>query len=384
MTYDTFEFGECHIRLLGATRRWGIMSEKVLVTGGFGLVGSQTVRRLVADGHRVVATDLGTPTQRKAARTLPAGVEAHWADLTDSGDVDRLLAATSPTAIVHLAAVIPPAIYRSPALGRRVNVDATVTLLRAAQARPHPVRFIQASSNAVYGARNPHRSAELLRADSPMNPADLYGAHKAEAEQHIRSSNLEWVILRLGGVISVDPEAMPFSVDALFFESALPTDGRIHTVDVRDVARAFAAATTADVVGETLLIAGDESHRIRQGEVGKALAAARGLVDVLPGGRPGDPDSDDDWFVTDWMDTARSQQVLQFQHHSWPDMLDEMRATAGWRRYPMRLISPLARRFLKSRAAYRDTPGRYADPWGAIRAKLGEPRPDAPGAASGP
>ena len=48
------------------------MVEKVLVTGGFGLVGSQTVRRLAADGHRVVATDLGTDTQRKAARSLPA------------------------------------------------------------------------------------------------------------------------------------------------------------------------------------------------------------------------------------------------------------------------------------------------------------------------
>ena len=41
------------------------MTEKVLVTGGFGLVGSQTVRRLVADGHQVVATDLGTEEQRK-------------------------------------------------------------------------------------------------------------------------------------------------------------------------------------------------------------------------------------------------------------------------------------------------------------------------------
>ncbi|OBJ20858.1 oxidoreductase [Mycobacterium colombiense] len=354
------------------------MSEKVLVTGGFGLVGSQTVRRLVADGHRVVATDLGNAAQRKAAAALPAGAEARWADLTDPGQVDRLLAETSPTAIVHLAAVIPPLIYRQSALGRRVNVDATVTLLRAAQSRPHPARFIQASSNAVYGARNPHRHHELLRPDSPMNPADLYGAHKAEAEQHLRATDLEWVILRLAGVISVEPDAMPFSVDALFFESALPADGRIHTVDVRDVARAFAAAVTADVAGETLLIAGDESHLLRQGEVGKALAAARGLVDVLPGGRPGNPDSDDDWFVTDWMDTVRSQQVLQFQRHSWPDMLAEMRAVAGWRRYPMRLISPLARRFLKSRAAYRDTPGRYADPWGAIRARLGEPRPDAP------
>jgi nucleoside-diphosphate-sugar epimerase len=355
------------------------MSEKVLVTGGFGLVGAQTVRRLVADGHRVVATDLGTAAQRKAARTLPAGAAAHWADLTDSGQVDRLLAETSPTAIVHLAAVIPPLIYRQPGLGRRVNVDATVTLLRAAQSRPHPVRFVQASSNAVYGSRNPHRHHELLRADSPMHPTDLYGAHKAEVEQHIRSSDLDWVILRLAGVISVEPGAMPFSGDALFFESALPADGRIHTVDVRDVAHAFAAATTADVVGKTLLIAGDESHLLRQGDVGKALAAARGLVGVLPGGRPGDPDSDEKWFVTDWMDTTHAQRVLQFQHHWWPDMLAEMRAAAGWRRYPMRLISPLARQFLKSHAAYRDTPGRYADPWGAIRAKLGDPGPDIPG-----
>ena len=98
--------------------------------------------------------------------------------------------------------------------------------------------------------------------------------------------------------------------------------------------------------------------------------------DVLPGGRPGDPDSDEDWFVTDWMDTTRAQQVLSFQHHSWPDMLAEMHSAAGWRRYPMRVVGPLVRQLLKRRAAYRHTPGRYADPWGAIRGELGEPRPD--------
>jgi nucleoside-diphosphate-sugar epimerase len=187
---------------------------------------------------------------------------------------------------------------------------------------------------------------------------------------------LDWVILRLGGVISVEPGAMPFTGDALFFESTLPTDGRIHTVDVRDVAAAFAAATTAHVAGETLLIAGDDSHLLRQKEVGLALAAARGLSDVLPAGRPGDPDSDENWFVTDWLDTARAQQALKFQHHSWPDMLAEMRAIVGWKRYPMFLVGPVVRQFLKRQAAYRDTPGRYADPWGAIRSRLGEPRPD--------
>lgn len=352
------------------------MAEKVLVTGSFGLVGSQTVRKLVADGHDVVATDLGTAAQRKAARSLPAGAQVQWADLTDPREVDLLVAEVSPTVIIHLAALIIPAIYRHRELGRRVNVDATVALLRAAESRPHPPRFVQASSNAVYGARNPYRHQGLLHADSPVHPSDLYGAHKVEAEKQVMSSTLDWVILRLGGVISVEPDAMPFTVDALFFESALPTDGRLHTVDVRDVAVAFAAAATADVVGETLLIAGDDSHLRRQIDIGPALAAARGMPNVLPTGRPGDPDSDENWFVTDWMDVTRAQQALSFQHHSWPDMLAEMRAAVGWRRYPMRLLAPVVRQVLKRRAAYRNAPGRYADPWGAIRAGLGDPTPD--------
>ena len=355
------------------------MAEKVLVTGGFGLVGSQTVRALAADGHRVVATDLGNAAQRKAAKSLPAGVEARWADLTDQGEVGRLIAETSPTVIIHLAAVIPPVIYRQPELARRVNVDATVALLNAARSCAHPPRFIQASSNAVHGSRNPHRHHALLREDTPVRPSDLYGAHKAEVEDHVRSSGLQWVILRLAGVMSVEPGAMPFSLDALFFESALPTDGRMHSIDVRDAAAAFSAATAApaaNVVGEILLIGGDGSHLLRQGDVGKALAAARGLTNVLPGGRPGNPQSDADWFVTDWMDTARSQRLLSFQQHSWPDMLAEMRALAGWRRYPMQLAAPLARLVLKRRAAYRNAPGRYARPWSAIRSEMGEPLSD--------
>ncbi|MBV9090946.1 MAG: NAD(P)-dependent oxidoreductase [Mycobacteriaceae bacterium] len=351
------------------------MPDTVLVTGAFGLVGSQTVRRLAADGRRVVATDLNTPANRKVA--VPAGVEVRWADLTDNGEIDRLVSQVSPAAIIHLAAVIPPAIYRNPDWAHKVNVDATAALVRSAERQPAPPRFVLASSNAVYGARNPYRTSRLLCADTPAWPSDLYGGHKLEAEESVRSSSLQWVVLRLGGVLSVDPRAMPFTADALVFENALPTDGRLHSVDVRDVATAFAAATTAPVAREILLIAGDETHRRRQGDVGAALAAARGLPGVLPAGRPGDPDSDQDWFVTDWMDTTRAQQALSFQHHSWPDMIAEMHARAGWKRYPMRLLAPFVGEVLKRRAPYRAVPGRYADPWGVIRTRLGEPRPGA-------
>jgi nucleoside-diphosphate-sugar epimerase len=352
------------------------MAETVLVTGGFGLVGSATVRRLAADGRRVVIADLETPANVKKATVLPHGVEVRWTDLTAPDQVRRLISDVAPAAIIHLAAIIPPLIYRNPKLARRVNVDATATVVRVAEDQPTPPRFVQASSNAVFGARNPYRHPEILRVDDPTRPCDLYSGTKAEAEQIVRSSNLEWVVLRFGGVLGTDISAFPLSLEAMYFESLLPTDGRLHSVDVRDVARACAAATTADAVGEILLIAGDESHHLRQGDIGQAMSAALGIPGALPEGRPGNPDSDTDWFVTDWMDTTRAQEALKFQHHSWPDMLAELQAQAGWKAYPGRVVAPLIRAFMTRRAAYWKKPGQHADPWGAIRAKFGEPAPD--------
>lgn len=350
------------------------MSDTVLVTGGFGLVGSETVRQLTAAGRRVVATDLDRPAHRKKAEELTStGVVVRWTDLTDPVAVDQLISDVAPGAIIHLAAMIPPPIYRNAKAARKVNVEATASLVRAAEALPVPPRFVQASSNAVYGSRNPHLHPEPVRVDTPVRPTDLYGGHKLEAEELVRASRLPWVVLRLGGVMSVNPKDLQFTRDALYFESALPIDGRFHGVDVRDVGTAFVAATTADVVGEILLIAGDDSHKLRQGDVGRTLAATRGLAGVLPDGRPGNPDSEDDWFITDWMDADRAQEALSFQHHSWPDMVAEMTARTGWKRYLIRLLVPFARMYVKRQGAYYKSPGRYADPWGAIRAKLGEP-----------
>lgn len=350
------------------------MTDAVLVTGAFGLVGSSTVKRLAADGRRVVATDLDLPANRKAEGKLPPGVEVRYADLTDPAAVHGLIAEVEPKAIIHLAAIIPPFIYMRRELAEKVNVGGTAALLSAAEKQPRPPRFVQASSIAVYGARNPHTHPDVLTANTALNPADVYGAHKAAAEKLVRASALDWVILRLGGVLTVDPAAY-MKLDNLYFEGLLPVDGRIQTVDVRDAARAFATATTADAVGETLLVGGDDTHRLIQGDVAPAMAAAMGLVNGLPTGLKGNPDSDGDWFNTDWMDTARAQEVLRHQRHPWPEMLIETANKAGARRHLLRIAAPVTRTIFTRRAAYHGRTEPYADPWRAIAEKWADPRP---------
>ncbi|WP_374025284.1 NAD-dependent epimerase/dehydratase family protein [Mycobacterium sp. HNNTM2301] len=352
------------------------MPDRVLVTGALGLVGRYTVNELSSRGADVVATDLDTKRNRKAARQFAADVDVRFADLTDAAAVGRLVAAVQPSVVVHLAAVIPPVCYRNVRVARAVNVGATATLVDAARQLPNRPRFVQASSVAVYGARNPHRGDDLLTDSTPLRASDCYGQHKIEAEAVVRSSSLPWVILRLGAIISTDLRAMTVGADQLFMEWSFPVDGRITTVDVRDVAAAFASATTADVVGRTLLIAGDRSHRQLQGDVGPALVAALGLGGAYPRGRVGDPDDDDEWFVCDWMETEPAEEALAFQNHPWPHMLDEIRARVGLLRFPLRALVPVLRPMLARRSPYHGAPGHFAEPWRTIRSRWPESVPD--------
>lgn len=351
---------------------------RILVTGAAGNVGRYVVRELAAHGHVVLATDLRFPFRAKwrrwhfAASGPRANVEFHPADLTDVDSIATVLRQTRPQVIIHLAAVIPPFTYEDPELSHHVNVDGTRNLVHEAQRLAVAPYFIQASSMAVYGARNPHRHQGPLEPHTPTRPTEIYGAQKLAAEQVVRSSSLDWSILRLGGVLS--PDISPSRDRSLVaMEGSLPLDGRVHTVAVEDVAVAFEQATALRPVGDIFMIGGDRTHRLYQHEVGEGLTAAMGLRGVLPTGRPGDPEDDRTWFVTDWLDTLQSQQILKYQRRSFDDVLMQIRRKVGWRRWIFALLSPLARRWLARSAPYVGQPGRYADPWSIIAVRWGWP-----------
>ncbi|HSV37711.1 MAG TPA: NAD(P)-dependent oxidoreductase [Nocardioidaceae bacterium] len=341
--------------------------QTILVTGAFGNVGRYTVQRLVEHGYRVVATDVRSDKSEKSARATP-DLDVRWLDLRDASAVAALVADVRPDAVLHLAAVIPPIAYAHPALAEAVNVGGTANVVAAVQ-QLERCRLVFASSIAVYGARNPHRE-EVLTAATPSNPRDVYGAHKVAAEAIVTGSSLDWVILRLGGVMF--PEmSVTADDDIVYLEGLLPSDGRIETVDVRDVAAAFVSAIAAKCVGKVLLIGGGPGNQLTQEQVGRGITSAMGLRNALSQGRPGDPGDDDAWFVTDWMDTAEAEALLRFQYRSFDDTMADLRASIGPLRPVLTVASPLVKVFLWWRSPMRGSQATYAPLWPSVEKRWG-------------
>ena len=213
---------------------------------------------------------------------------------------------------------------------------------------------MHASSVAVHGSRNPHRFTDLLTPDTPISASDLYSCHKIEAENIVRSSDLEWSILRLGGVITLDPLVEYRDFDSFYFGALLPEDNRDHTVDCRDVAAAFSAAITTDVVREVFMIAGDDSHKRLQGEVGLASAAAMGLGALMFTSRPGNPDNDGDWYPLDWMDTAVRSRCCPF--NGTPARIRMPRFAPESASRPLRAVAPVMGTLMRRRSPYYKMP----------------------------
>src|SRR5262249_55702984 len=76
-------------------------SQRILVTGGAGYIGSHTVLALLESGWDVeVVDDLSTGSEQ----LVPQGVRLHVGNVGDSDFVGKVLAAVRPAAIIHFAA----------------------------------------------------------------------------------------------------------------------------------------------------------------------------------------------------------------------------------------------------------------------------------------
>jgi nucleoside-diphosphate-sugar epimerase len=165
----------------------------VLLTGGYGCIGSWIVRCLLARGARAWIYDL-KEDPRRLRLILPAEqvkqVGFVQGDVTDLPNLKWAIATFGITHVVHLAGLQVPTCRADPILGAKVNVVGTLAVFEAVRAlQPRVQRLVYASSAAVFGPQTDYPAARYpgpLADDVPLTPTTHYGYFKCCNEGNAR------------------------------------------------------------------------------------------------------------------------------------------------------------------------------------------------------
>ena len=284
----------------------------LLITGGAGFIGSELVRRILGrrDGTRVTVLDKLTYAGNRANLAAVEGDPEQAArftfvqgDIADPDVVGRLVEGAE--AVVNVAAethvdrsiLDPEAFLRTGVIGVHVLLEAVRAETERAQAggRAHAPRFLQVSTDEVYGEVAEGRSVET----DALEPRSPYAAAKAAGELLVRAYHVTFgidaVITR--GSNTYGPHQHPEKLIPLFVTNALagePLPMYGDGMQVRDWLHVSDHAAGIEFVlyqgktGEAYNLAG-ENERPNREVIGQLLAATGrdwSLVRSVPD-RPG-------------------------------------------------------------------------------------------------
>ena len=286
------------------------MTQRFLVTGGAGFVGSHLVAALLARGDAVTVFDDFSTGHRAAI--LP-GARIIAADLADPVAIDAALGGEKFDAVFHFAALsLVGDSMRAPLHYLATNIGNGLRLIDACIRHAVP-RFVLSSTAALFGASQAGPIAE----DAPIAPGSPYGDSKFALERALlwadRVHGLRSAALRYFNAAGADPDGrlgedhrpethlIPLVIDAalgrraeiaIFGTDYATPDGTcirdyVHVSDLADAhLRALERLDTSSV---TYNLGSAQGHSVR--EVIRAVARVSGLqVPVrLDARRPGDP-----------------------------------------------------------------------------------------------
>lgn len=251
---------------------------RILVTGGTGFTGKALVRRLLDEGHKVVALDYKEGHKTEELRKW--GAEVVIGSVTDSEVVRRCMKGVQ--VVHHLAAAfrelnVPNQHYWD------VNVGGTKNVLEAAH-KAGVKKFIYCSTCGVHGnVDNPPAGEE-----APIKPADYYQQTKYEAEPIVLDfvrRGMKATILRPAAIYGPgDPERF-YLIFKRVAKGVFPMfgDGKTlyHPLYIDNLIDAFMLAQEEDKgVGEAYLIADEEYVAIE--DLVRRVANALGVEVRIP------------------------------------------------------------------------------------------------------
>jgi UDP-glucose 4-epimerase len=315
-----------------------VADDVALVTGAAGFIGSNLVRRLLEDGHRVVAVDDLSTGQ------LENLVPARAPHLTGRLQFDRmdvtadafpaLVARHRPATVFHLAAQVDVRVsVEDPVRDATLNVLGTLHVLEAAR-RAEVGRVVYAASIAGYG--DPPPAALPLDETVGTPPLAPYGASKRAGGDYVLAygalHGLDGVVLTLanvygphqttageGGVVATFVGRMLEDRPCTIYGDGQQTRDFVH---VDDVADAFARAATRGA-GERLMIGTGTATTVRDLFAVCADATGYAHPPIMAPARPGEVRHS---VVT----AARAEEVLGWR--PWTDVAAGIAGTVAWAR----------------------------------------------------
>jgi UDP-glucose 4-epimerase len=258
--------------------------QRILVTGGVGYVGRETVGQLVEAGEdEVHVIDNLACGEHRLAKMDQSRFTLHRADIRDADAIRKVLGAVKPDTIIHLAAIhYIPTCEAEPGRAVGVNVQGTVNLLDAA---PQGTRFVFASTAAVYAPSDDAHVEEQIGS----GPVDIYGLTKQHGERFVRyyheNGKVRGVIVRLFNVVGsgeTNPHLAPAIIEQISDGNNRLNLGNLFPhrdyIDVRDAAHGFRALAKAEAKGGGLIVSNLGTGRTHEvGDVVKLIAKASGL-----------------------------------------------------------------------------------------------------------
>jgi nucleoside-diphosphate-sugar epimerase len=233
-----------------------------------------------------------------------------------------------------MAAILPPLALQLPELAKRVNVDGTKTLIEAIKQQHNTIQIIYTSSVAIFGP-TPDANEPLSPVRNQPHPMDSYAKTKYEAENIIKQSGLDFVILRL--------TATPY-LTAKFKDLkqmfSIPLNNRVEFCHPDNIALAIGNAVKyfPSVNGKTLIISGGSSQRMLYKDMVGGILSILGLPLPPEGKFAREP------YYLDWYDTGESESLLRFQRHTYADYLNDF--TKRLSQQYGKLFVPVMRHFI--------------------------------------
>jgi dTDP-glucose 4,6-dehydratase len=239
----------------------------VLLTGAAGFIGGHLLARLLADGHEVLAVD--ALTYAAHLDNVPDGFRGfRIGNVADRTLMEHYVRTARPDWVINAAAEthVGRAVARADEF-LESNVIGTHSMLSAALAwwreagRPPTFRFLQVSTDEVYGSIEDDDSDYAWTEDAPFQPNNPYAASKAGADCLVRSF---WITHGLPTIVTHGANTYGIRQHP---EKLIPT------------------LVTQDLAGQPLTLHGDGLNVREWISVGDHCA---GIIAALRDGHPGE------------------------------------------------------------------------------------------------